>query len=326
MKTSGFALSLLLVASAVGCEQAHSKLDGVKGDMASSTEGKPAVAVSTKADHSGDVETRLRRLEDHNAKYAEALDFLGKVYAQQKQQQQQQAAEEHDPNAMFAVQIAEDIKFGKVDGPASAPVTVIKAFDFACPYCQRTAGIMDELVKDYGGKVRVVYKDMVVHPQVATAAHMAACAGAKQGKYKEMKNAIWEKGFLAYSASRDPSKLGEDNLKVIAKELGLDVAKLEADMKGAECQAMVAADMAELSKFKVTGTPGFFINGKFIGGALPKEGFKQVIDEQLKVAEASGVSGADYYEKVVLAKGEKQFKSAAGTAGAAGGGHDGHGH
>ncbi|MDB4962155.1 MAG: oxidoreductase [Myxococcales bacterium] len=318
---------MLLVTSAIGCEQASSKLDGMKAEMPSA-ENSAAVAVSTKADHSGDVETRLRRLEDHNAKYAEALDFLGKVYGQQKQQQQQQAAEEHDPNAMFAVQVAEDIKFGKVDGPASAPVTVVKAFDFACPYCERTSGIMDELVKEYGGKVRVVYKDMVVHPQVATAAHMAACAGAKQGKYKEMKNAIWAKGFLAYSQSRDPSKMGEENLKAIAKEVGLDMAKLEADMKGAECQAMVQGDMAELNKFKVTGTPGFFINGKFIGGALPKEGFKQIIDEQLKIAEASGVSGADYYEKVVLAKGEKQFKSAAGGGAKAGGapGHEGHGH
>ena len=312
-------VSALLVASAFGCEQAHSKLDGVKGEMPAD---KPQAAAPVAADHSGDVETRLRRLEEAYAKNAEALEFLGKVYAQQKQQEQQQAAEEHDPDAMFAVNIAQDIKAGKVDGPATAAVTVIKAFDFACPYCQRTASIMDDLVKEYAGKVRVVYMDLVVHPQVATTAHLATCAAAKQQKYKAYKNVVWEKGFNAYAQSRDPSKLGEENLIAIAKEVGLDTARLATDMKSPECQALIQADMDELGKFKVSGTPGFFINGKFIGGALPKEGFKQIIDEQLKIVEASGVPGADYYEKVVLAKGEKAFKSAAEQ----GGGHDGHGH
>ena len=312
-------VSALLVASAFGCEQAHSKLDGVKGEMPAD---KSPAAAPVAADHSGDVETRLRRLEEAYAKNAEALEFLGKVYAQQKQQEQQQAADEHDPNAMFAVNIAQDLKAGKVDGPATAAVTVIKAFDFACPYCERTASIMDDLVKEYAGKVRVVYMDMVVHPQVATTAHLATCAAAKQQKYKAYKNVVWEKGFNAYAQSRDPSKLGEENLIAIAKEVGLDTARLATDMKSPECQALIQADMAELSKFKVTGTPGFFINGKFIGGALPKEGFKQIIDEQLKIVDASGVPGADYYEKVVLAKGEKAFKSAAEQ----GGGHDGHGH
>jgi protein-disulfide isomerase len=306
-------VSALLVTSALGCEQAPSKLDNAKGEASPSAQQPNAAPVAVAADHSGDVETRLRRLEDNYAKYSEALDFLGKVYAQQKQQEQAKAEEEHDPNAMFAVQIKQDIAAGKVDGPASAPVTVVKAFDFACPYCERTSAIMDDLVKEYAGKVRVVYMDMVVHPDTAMTAHLATCAAAKQQKYKPYKNVVWEKGFKAYAQSRDASKLGEENLIAMAKEVGLDTAKLTADMKSPECQALIQADMTELSKFKVNGTPAFFINGKFIGGALPKEGFKQIIDEQLKIAEASGVAGADYYEKVVLAKGEKQFKSAAGA-------------
>jgi len=321
MKAPWLVSALLVASTLVGCEQAHSKLDTVKGESEPSAEKPNAAPVAVAADHSGDVETRLRRLETNYAKYSEALDFLGKVYAQQKQQEQAKAEEEHDPSAMFAVQIKQDIAAGKVDGPASAPVTVVKAFDFACPYCERTSSIMDDLVKEYAGKVRVVYMDMVVHPDTAMTAHLATCAAAKQQKYKPYKNVVWEKGFKAYAQTRDASKLGEANLIAIASEVGLDAAKLATDMKSPECQALVQADMQELSKFKVSGTPAFFINGKFIGGALPKEGFKQVIDEQLKIAEASGVSGADYYEKVVLAKGVPQFKSAAG-----GGGHDGHGH
>ena len=63
------------------------------------------------------------------------------------------------------------------------------------------------------------------------------------------------------------------------------------------------------SKFHVNSTPTFFINGQHVGGALPKENFKQIIDEKLKVAEASGVTGAEYYDKEVMGKGEKQFRS-----------------
>ena len=308
LKTS--AVLLLALAVTAGCETAPSRLDTVANAPAVTKPTAPGAApVTAQADHSGDVETRLRRLEDNYAKYAEALDFLGKVYAQQKAQQHQQEAEEPDPTAVFAVGIDNDVAMGEVDGPASATVTIVKAFDFACPYCQRASDTMDQLVKEYEGKVRVVYKDMVVHPQVATPAHLAACGAAKQGKYLAFKNAVWEKGFLPYAAARDPGKLGEDNLLAIAKDVGLDVAKLKADMSGGECNQKIQADMAELAKFKVNSTPTFFVNGIHVGGALPKEEFKKIIDERLKVAEASGVSGAEYYAKEVLGKGVPQFRS-----------------
>ncbi len=121
-------IAALLLVTAAGCDNAPSKLDGSKG-AAKGPNAEPAVAV--KADHSGDVETRLRRLEENYAKYAEALDFLGKVYSQQKQQQQQKAAEEHDPNATFAVNIEQNLKAGLVEGPTTAMVTIIEAWDFA---------------------------------------------------------------------------------------------------------------------------------------------------------------------------------------------------
>jgi protein-disulfide isomerase len=155
----------------------------------------------------------------------------------------------------------------------------------------------------------VVFKNMVVHPQVVTDAHNAGCAAAKQGKFVEFKNAFWDKAFMPYQSARDPSKLGRDNIMEIAKGIGLDTNKLKADMDGPECKAHVQADMAELGKFKVGSTPTFFINGKLVVGAVGKEQFKQAIDEKLKVAEASGVSGASYYDKEIMEKGTKQFRS-----------------
>ena len=153
---------------------------------------------------------------------------------------------------------------------------------------------------------------MLIH-QVVTDAHHAGCAAAKQGKFVEFKNAFWDKAFGPYAASggKEQASLGTDNIMKIAQGIGLDTAKLKADMDSAECKAQIETDVNELTKWHVNSTPFFFINGKPLNGALPKNEFKQVIDEQLKIAEASGVPGVDYYQKVVLARGEKQFRSKA---------------
>jgi protein-disulfide isomerase len=155
-----------------------------------------------------------------------------------------------------------------------------------------------------------VYKNMVVH-DVAMPAHLASCAAARQGKYLAFKSAFWDKGFTAFAASggKDRSLLGADHVVSIARDVGLDAGKLKADMDGPACKQLVEADMAELAKFKVSGTPMFWINGVVIAGAAPKADFEQIIDERLKVAEASGVPGAQYYEREVLGKGEKKFVS-----------------
>jgi outer membrane murein-binding lipoprotein Lpp len=99
---------LLAAALFAGCQN-ESKLDSAGG---------------------GALEARVKKLEESNAKYAEALEFLQK--AQQKGQQQQQERDEPDPAAMFAVDIAQNIQGGLVEGPATgAPVTIVEAWDFA---------------------------------------------------------------------------------------------------------------------------------------------------------------------------------------------------
>ncbi|MBP6633710.1 MAG: DsbA family protein [Kofleriaceae bacterium] len=165
------------------------------------------------------------------------------------------------------------------------------------------------MVKEYGGKVRVAYKNMVVHPDTAMTGHKAACAAGRQGKFMEFKTLFWEEGFGAYASSRDPSKMNEAAVTAMAQKLGLDVAKFSADLKGPDCAKRIEDDMAELGKFGVQATPSFFINGTMIPGALPPEQFKAIIDEKLKIAQASGVPAAKYYQAEIMAKGEKKFRS-----------------
>jgi protein-disulfide isomerase len=282
----------------------------VAAALAVGCSNQAAPATTTPAGKAGSVEERLARLEAAYARNAEALAFLQKVYDQQKAQQAEQEDEEPADDAVFAVDVADDVKAGQVEGPAAAPVTIVKAFDFLCPYCYRAVDTLHDLVKDNPGKVRIVYTNLVVHPPARTA-HLASCAAAKQGKYREFKDAYWEKGFAPYAQSqgKDSSTVSEDAIVAIAKGVGLDTKKLKADMASPDCEQRLANDMAQLQKFHVSATPTFFVNGKMITGALPKEDFQKLIDEQLKLVAASGVPAADYYDKVVLTKGEKQFRS-----------------
>ncbi len=112
MKLASVLFASALVTSSVGCQN-ESKLDNAPGATG------------------GSLEARVKKLEDDNAKYKEALEFLQKVYNQQKQQQQAQEESEPDPNAVFAVDVTPDVKGGQVEGPNSACVTVVEAWDFA---------------------------------------------------------------------------------------------------------------------------------------------------------------------------------------------------
>ena len=148
--------------------------------------------------------------------------------------------------------------------------------------------------------MRVVFKNMVVHPQVMNV-HLAGCAAGRQKKFQQFKAAYWEKGFKA-------RKMDDASVDEIAKGVGLDMARFKTDKDSDYCKNLVQGDMAELQKFKVNSTPTFFVNGTHVGGALPKENFKQMIDEKLKTADGK----ADYYDSVIMATGVKQFKSAKG--------------
>ncbi|HSN24888.1 MAG TPA: thioredoxin domain-containing protein, partial [Kofleriaceae bacterium] len=160
------------------------------------------------------------------------------------------------------------------DGPADAKVTLVKAYDYACPYCEKVRDTMDELRKKYGNDLRVVYKQFVVHPQVATAGALAFCAAAKQGKAHEMDVALWDKGFKGRQFDKDDgttkcweSPNGCPIVLGFAKDIGLNTDKFKTDMK--DCVQLMQKDMRELQTLGVGATPSFFINGRFMSGAMP---------------------------------------------------------
>ncbi|HEY6174320.1 MAG TPA: hypothetical protein VIX73_07755 [Kofleriaceae bacterium] len=129
--------SLALIAALAACDQHQSRLDKVanqtppaSGTEAPAARGKGPPA-GLKIDRTGSLEQQVARLQDAHDKNAEAMDFLGKVYGQQKAQQEAAERDEPAEDAMFAVNVADDVRAGQVEGPASAGVTIVEAWDFA---------------------------------------------------------------------------------------------------------------------------------------------------------------------------------------------------
>jgi predicted DsbA family dithiol-disulfide isomerase len=157
-------------------------------------------------------------------------------------------------------------------GPAGAPIQIVEFSDFECPFCLRAFPTVDQVLKTYGNRVRLVYRHYPLpnHPHARPAAEASACA-AEQGKF-------WEYHDRLFGS---PGRLGPDELKQHAAELGLDTAKFNTCVDTHKFQKDVDEDIAAADAVGVTGTPAFFINGRSISGAMPFETFKQMIDEEL---------------------------------------------
>jgi protein-disulfide isomerase len=231
----------------------------------------------------GSVEARLAKVEKFLAPYID----------------QPPAPPEPDPKVTYAVPVGD----APVVGVADAPVTLVFAFDYACPYCLRERATIAELQKLYGANLRIAYKFFIVHPKTATVPAHAACAAHRQGKFAELDAALWKRFESDASYSREA-------VLALADELHLDHARFVADLDGGPCDAIIHGDGELLAQLGVNGTPGTFVNGRFIGGAQKVEAFQKVIDEELARANeriAAGTPAAAYYQKYVVEQGRPKI-------------------
>lgn len=157
-------------------------------------------------------------------------------------------------------------------GPVDAPVTIVEFSDFQCPYCQKSVGILKELRRIYGQKIRVVYRDYPGpnHPYAQQAAEAAHCAG-EQGKFWEYHDILFER--------QTPGK-GWD-FPALAKELGLKQDAFASCVITGRYREEVTRDLQDAIKLGMTSTPTFFINGRPLVGAQPVAAFQTLIDRLL---------------------------------------------
>lgn len=162
-----------------------------------------------------------------------------------------------------------------VRGAVDAPVTIVEFSDFHCPFCRSVQPTLTTLLERYPGKVRLVYKHLpldALHPQARRASEASWCA-AQQGKFWEFHDAIYRSG------SSDAS---DATIDALAAPVGLDLPALKACLASGAAATAVAEDLRQgQERLGLTGTPGFFINGRELTGAQPLEAFTRIIDEEL---------------------------------------------
>lgn len=156
---------------------------------------------------------------------------------------------------------------------AACPITVIEYSEFQCPYCRKVLPDVAKLFKNYKGKIRWVVRDFPLgfHQRARPAAIAARCAG-KQGKYWQMYHTLFE----------NQRNLEDKDFEKYAKEIGINVNKFTSCVKNpGEIAMVVDRNSKSGSRYGVSGTPAFFINGKKLTGAVPYGEFARKFDEVL---------------------------------------------
>jgi protein-disulfide isomerase len=181
-----------------------------------------------------------------------------------------------------------DLHGRPVRGADSAKVTIVNFDDFQCPYCSAMhQTLFPDLVKSYGDKLKVIYKDyplIRIHPWAMHAAIDANCLADQNS------DAYWEFADYAHRSQPELSskEKGNDPLQKLDAKVGeigklhkVDAGKLDACVKK-QSDTAVQASMAEGDKLGVDSTPTMFINGEKLSGALPAEVLRAAIDRALK--------------------------------------------
>jgi protein-disulfide isomerase len=134
---------------------------------------------------------------------------------------------------------------------------------------------MQALMAAYAGKIRYVHKHLPLQPMGMPAA-LRYEAIARQDKEKALRfhdRVFAEQGAL----QRD----GETFLDAAAQDLGVNLARMRADMKSADVLAQIEADVREAESLRLEGTPGYVVGGVVVRGAYPLSHFQSIVDRVL---------------------------------------------
>ena len=161
-------------------------------------------------------------------------------------------------------------------GSKDASVTIVEFGDFQCLYCERFfSQVLPEINKNYikSGKAKFVYRNFPLgfHEYAQKAAEAVECAN-EQGKFWSYHDKLFE----------NPSAIDAKDLKRYAADLNLNTDKFNGCLDSGKMNAEVQKDIDDGTKYGVSGTPSFFINGMPLEGAQPYSVFEEIIKEELK--------------------------------------------
>jgi protein-disulfide isomerase len=184
-----------------------------------------------------------------------------------------------------------DITGRPVRGNKDAKVTIVNYDDFECPFCSRMHSAIQDVMKEYGDKVKLVYKDyplVDIHPWAQRAAVDSDCLASMNG------DAYWD--FADYAHANQAAITGKEDHRTVAgmsdavdkvtldigRKHNLNVDQLQACIKNQAQSDTLKKSVAEANGLDVSATPTMFVNGERLEGAVGKEALIEVIKKHLQ--------------------------------------------
>lgn len=167
-------------------------------------------------------------------------------------------------------------------GNDNASVVIQEFADFQCPACGQFAQVADQLHREYGGRLLIVFRNYpldsscnsnitgAVHPMACEIAVLARCAG-QFGKF-------WEYHDLAFAEQRERSA---EKPREWAERVGLSKSQIEVCLASDDIMAKIKEDIALGDKVGVRGTPAIYINGQPFKQRFDLNTLRAIVDAQL---------------------------------------------
>jgi protein-disulfide isomerase len=167
-------------------------------------------------------------------------------------------------------------------GEASAKVEIVEFFDPACEACRAMYPAVKRILEEHRGRVRLTLRYVPFHKGADEVVKVLEAA-RRQGKYAQALETL-----LASQSRWTAKHVANGHLAVMALEgIGLDMARLKADMAAPDLVRLLKQDMDDAKALKVTRTPVFFVNGK----PLPELGYEELralVAQEVRLAYGAG--------------------------------------
>jgi protein-disulfide isomerase len=166
-------------------------------------------------------------------------------------------------------------------GNLKSKIVIQEFSDFQCPFCSRVEDTVNEVMKNYGDKVQLQWRNLPLpmHPDAPLAAQASMEAYKQKGA-----DAFWKMHDKLYAGQKTQDGLKRPALEQYAQELGLDMGKFKTALDTESHKAEIEADKKAGNDAGISGTPAFVINGYFINGAQPYPKFRKVIERAIAEA------------------------------------------
>ncbi|MBN9040219.1 MAG: disulfide bond formation protein DsbA [Rhizobiales bacterium 62-47] len=197
-------------------------------------------------------------------------EVLEEVSAELTKRQAAAEAEKHanavTANAQTIFNSPRGVTLGNRDGD----VNFVEFFDYNCGYCKHAMNDMLTLMKA-DPKLRVVLKEFPVLGQGSVEAAQVAVAVRIQDPSGK-KYLDFHQKLLGGRGQADKARA-----LAVAKEVGLDVARIEKDMSSPEVRATIEENFKLAESMGMNGTPSYVIGKQVVIGAVGIDALKEKV-------------------------------------------------